>query len=173
MTPTQIELHNAHKARLQRIAAGAARLNPKTDSEFSAALNAVEEPEKVEEQNAGWADRQVERYRNNWFSIVSVRKAAKSGAPTIRSIQRTTCDVYGVYIEDLLSGRRTLDIVLPRHVSMYLAVTMTGLSYPQIARATGLRDHSTAIHAYRKIEKLLRSDAQLAAQVAEIKARLS
>ena len=44
MTPTQIELHNAHKARLQRIAAAAARVNPKTDSEFSAALNAVEEP---------------------------------------------------------------------------------------------------------------------------------
>lgn len=175
MTPTQMELHNAHKARLQRIAAAAARLNPRTDSEFSAALNAVEEPVAVasEEQNVEWDEEQIERYKRNWFSVISVCKVAKSGAPTIRSIQRATCDVYGADLKDLLSERRTWDIVLPRHVSMYLARELTELSSIRIARATGNRDHTTALNAYQKIEKLLRSNAQLAANIAEIKRRLA
>lgn len=166
MTPTQIELHNAHKARLQRIAQAAARLNPKTDKEYSAALNA-------EENKDEWADRQIRYHKPFWFSVTSACKITKKGLPTIRSIQRTTCDVFDVNLHDILSSRRTLPLIIPRQVSMYLAKEMTLLSYPRIARATGDRDHTTAMHAHRKIAKLLQSDGMLAARVAEIRERLS
>jgi chromosomal replication initiation ATPase DnaA len=170
MTPTQIELHNAHKARLQRIAAAAARLNPRTEREFSAVLNSVE---NVAEPKPEWEEQQIERHKKNWFSIVSACKVAKDGSPTIRSIQLATCEFYGVKLNDLLSVRRTAIVMRPRQVSMYLAKELTGLSTIRIGRATGNRDHTTVIHAHRKVEKMLGSDAQFASQVAEIKARLA
>lgn len=175
MTPTQIELHNARKARLQRIAAAAARLNPKTDSEFSAALNAVEETAevKVESHKDKWAEYQIEKHKPLWFSITRHIKVSRLKGPNIRAIQRATCDVYGVDLHDLLSERRSDEIVLPRHVSMYLAKKLTGLSSTRIARATGNRDHTTALHAFRKIENLIKTDDELASHVAMIRERLN
>lgn len=173
MTPTQIELHNKHKARLQRIAQAAARLNPKTDSEFSAALNAVEEPTeaKAATPKDKWAEYQIEKHKPLWFSITRHIKVSRLNGPNIRAIQRATCDVYGVDLHDLLSERRSDEIVLPRHVSMYLAKKLTGLSSTRIARATGNRDHTTALHAFRKIENLIKTDDELAAHVAMIRER--
>lgn len=171
MTPTQIELHNARKARLQRIAQAAARVNPKTDSEFSAALNAVEEP--VTEPVEDWAEKQIEENKKLWFSVVECIKRSPTGRPTIRAIQLATCEVYGVKLNDLLSARRTANVMMPRHVSVYLAKELTGLSYPQIANATGGRDHSTAINSFRTIEKLIKTDADLASEVAAIRSRFN
>jgi hypothetical protein len=175
MTPTQIELHNARKARLQRIAQAAARLNPKTDSEFSAALNVVEKPTEVlvESHRDKWAEYQIEKHKPLWFSIVRHIKVSRLRGPSIKAIQRATCDVYGVDLHDLLSERRAPDITLPRHVSMYLAKEMTGLSFPRIARATGNRDHTTAMSACRKIERLIKTDDELAAHVAMIRERFN
>ena len=155
MTPTQIELHNARKARLQRIAQAAARINPKTDSEFSAALNAVEEP--VTEPADNWADKQIENNKRFWFSVVDCITQTPKGRPTIRAIQLATCEVYGIKLNDLVSARRTANVTLPRQVAMYLAKDMTKSTYPSIARMTGNRDHTTAIHAFRKIEKLIKN----------------
>lgn len=165
--------HNEHKARLQRIAAAAARANPKTDSEFSAALNAVEEPVKAEAPKDKWAEFQIEKHKPLWFSITRHVKVSRLKGPNIRAIQRATCDVYGVDLHDLLSARRSDEIVLPRQVSMYLAKKLTGLSSTRIARATGDRDHTTALHAFRKIENLIKTDDELAAHVAMIRERLN
>ena len=175
MTPTQIELLNARKARLQRIAQAAARINPKTDSEFSAALNAVEEPTEAGEATPKdkWAEYQIEKHKPLWFSITRHVKVSHLKGPNIKAIQRATCDVYGVDLNDLLSERRSDEIVLPRHVSMYLAKKLTGLSSTRIARATGNRDHTTALHAFRKIENLIKTDDELAAHVAMIRERLN
>ena len=146
MTPTQIELHNAHKARLQRIAQAAARVNPKTDSEFSAALNAVDEPAvepkpepaKPEQSHDQWAREQIKRNTKAWSEVVSGLTETSEGQPTIKAIQLAACDVFGVKLNDLLSSRRTADVTMPRHVSMYLAKEMTGLSYPQISQIKSL-----------------------------------
>lgn len=124
------------------------------------------EPETVED---GWVERQAQKHKQPFFSIVSAVKVTPTGQPTIRTIQRATCDVYGVKLNDLLSARRTADIVIPRHVSMYLAKELTSLSYPRIARATGDRDHTVAIYAHGKIDRLLKSDDVLAARVSLIK----
>jgi chromosomal replication initiation ATPase DnaA len=173
MTPTQIELHNAHKARLQRIAAAAARLNPKTDSEFSAALNAVENPVEVEENKDKWVEYQIEKNKPLWFSIVSHIKVTRLGGPHIRDIQKATCEVFGISLRDLLSARRSNIFVLPRHVSMYLAKELTTLSFPRIARATGDRDHTVALYAVRKITDLLKVDDDLRSKVETVRALFS
>lgn len=170
MTPTQIELHNAHKARLQRIAQAAARINPKTDKEFSAALNAVEEPVT---EPVDWADKQIDKNKGLWFSVVESIKLTPDGKPTVRAIQLATCEYYGIKLNDLVSARRTANVTLPRQVAMYLAKDMTESSYPSIARMTGNRDHTTAIHSFRKIEKLIKTDSDLASEVATIRRRFN
>ena len=120
------------------------------------------EPEPIED---GWAEQQITKHKPVWFSVISATKLTPRGAPTIRTIQRATCDVYGVKLNDLLSARRTANVVIPRHVSMYLAKELTALSYPRIGRATGDRDHTVAIYAHNKIKMQIARDKKLAANV--------
>lgn len=86
----------------------------------------------------------------------------------VRKVQVAVCRHYGVELVDLCSARRTADIVRPRQVAMYLAKKLTLSSLPEIGRRTGNRDHTTAIWAIRKIEKLIQTDEGLAATVATI-----
>lgn len=170
MTPTQIELHNAHMARLQRIAQAAARVNPKTDKELFEALNTVE-PENVGKPKDEWARRQIEKNRSLFFSVIDCSELPERGRPTVRAIQLATCEAFGVELSDVISARRTGDLILPRHVSMYLAKEMTPASYPKIAKATGDRDHTVAIHAHRKIKRLIETDPELKNKVEVIRGR--
>ncbi len=72
---------------------------------------------------------------------------------------------YSVPRADLLSPRRARSIVLPRQVGMYLAKKLTPRSLPEIGRRFGGRDHSTVLHAVRKIEELIKTDDVLAREV--------
>ena len=65
---------------------------------------------------------------------------------------------YNVSRSDLLSSRRTANVVRPRQVAMYLAKTLTLRSLPEIGRRFGGRDHTTVLHAVRKIEALVAKD---------------
>ena len=62
---------------------------------------------------------------------------------------------YGVSITDLKSARRHKRLILPRHVFCYLAATATRKSLPQIGRVLGNRDHTTVLHAVRKIKGMI------------------
>jgi chromosomal replication initiator protein len=73
---------------------------------------------------------------------------------------------YNVARADLLSPRRARSVVVPRQVGMYLAKKLTPRSLPEIGRRFGGRDHSTVLHAVRKIEELMKSDDRLAREVA-------
>lgn len=73
---------------------------------------------------------------------------------------------YNVARNDLLSPRRSRSVVVPRQVGMYLAKKLTPRSLPEIGRRFGGRDHSTVLHAVRKIEEQIRSDDRLAREVA-------
>ena len=66
---------------------------------------------------------------------------------------------------DLLSPRRARSIVRPRQIGMYLAKTLTTRSLPEIGRRFGGRDHSTVLHAVRKIEELMSDDEKLSREV--------
>ena len=73
---------------------------------------------------------------------------------------------YNVARTDLLSPRRARTVVVPRQIGMYLAKKMTSRSLPEIGRRFGGRDHSTVLHAVRKIEELVKTDDKLAREVA-------
>jgi chromosomal replication initiator protein len=71
--------------------------------------------------------------------------------------------------QDLLSNRRTRTIVKPLQVAMYLAKMLTPRSLPEIGRRFGGRDHTTVLHAVRKIEDLVGADTKLAQELELLK----
>jgi chromosomal replication initiator protein len=77
----------------------------------------------------------------------------------IEDIQRVVARQYNVSRADLLSSRRTANVVRPRQVAMYLAKILTLRSLPEIGRRFGGRDHTTVLHAVRKIETLAGNDS--------------
>jgi chromosomal replication initiator protein len=91
----------------------------------------------------------------------------------IEDIQRVVARQYNVSRSDLLSSRRTANVVRPRQVAMYLAKTLTLRSLPEIGRRFGGRDHTTVLHAVRKIIALMERDADLAQQAELLKQELT
>lgn len=80
---------------------------------------------------------------------------------TIDEIQRQVAEYYNLRLSELLSSRRARAIARPRQVAMFLAKQMTSRSLPEIGRKFGGRDHTTVMHAVRKIEDLRRTDSTL------------
>ncbi len=76
----------------------------------------------------------------------------------IEDIQKLVASHYNVSRADILSSRRTANVVRPRQIAMYLAKTLTPRSLPEIGRRFGGRDHTTVLHAVRKIEALAGKD---------------
>jgi chromosomal replication initiator protein len=90
----------------------------------------------------------------------------------IEDIQRVVARQYNVSRADLLSSRRTANVVRPRQVAMYLAKILTLRSLPEIGRRFGGRDHTTVLHAVRKIENLAGTDTALAEEIETLKRQL-
>jgi chromosomal replication initiator protein len=90
----------------------------------------------------------------------------------IEDIQRIVARQYNVSRADLLSSRRTANVVRPRQVAMYLAKVLTLRSLPEIGRRFGGRDHTTVLHAVRKIENLAGNDNVLAEEIEALKRQL-
>jgi chromosomal replication initiator protein len=95
-----------------------------------------------------------------------------SGEPKrvrIEDIQRIVARHYNVSRQELVSNRRTRVIVKPRQIAMYLSKTLTPRSFPEIGRRFGGRDHTTVLHAVRKIEDLLTADTKLGHEIELLK----
>lgn len=86
----------------------------------------------------------------------------------IEDIQRAVAEKFNVSRLDLLSSRRDHGIILPRHVAMFLAKTLTTRSLPEVGRRFGGRDHTTVLHAVRKIEQIRCEDEVLNGQILEL-----
>ncbi|MEM9145649.1 MAG: chromosomal replication initiator protein DnaA [Pseudomonadota bacterium] len=84
---------------------------------------------------------------------------------TIEDIKRKVCDHYNLRMTDLTSARRARAVARPRQVAMFLAKTLTSKSLPEIGRGFGGRDHTTVIHAVKKIEQLRETDGQLSEDI--------
>jgi len=84
---------------------------------------------------------------------------------TIDEIMRKVADHYNLRLSDMLSPRRARAVARPRQVAMFLSKTLTSKSLPEIGRRFGGRDHTTVIHAVRKIEELKAIDNQIAEDV--------
>jgi len=80
---------------------------------------------------------------------------------SIDNIQRTVAEYYKIKIADLLSKRRSRSVARPRQVAMALAKEVTNHSLPEIGDAFGGRDHTTVLHATRKIAELCETDADI------------
>jgi chromosomal replication initiator protein len=87
----------------------------------------------------------------------------------IDDIQKVVASHYNVSKHDLLSARRTRAIVRPRQIAMYLAKTMTPRSFPEIGKHFGGRDHTTVLHAVRKVEELAAADEMLTQEIELLK----
>ena len=80
---------------------------------------------------------------------------------TIENIQKTVCEYYKIRMAELLSQRRPRSIVRPRQMSMALCKELTQHSLPEIGDAFGGRDHTTVLHACRKIDELCETDGRI------------
>lgn len=90
----------------------------------------------------------------------------------IEDIQRLVANHFNVSKADILSSRRTATVVRPRQIAMYLSKTLTPRSLPEIGRRFGGRDHTTVLHAVRKIESLTNEDSTLAGEIDLLKRML-
>ena len=77
------------------------------------------------------------------------------------NIQKTTAEYYNIKVSDLLSKRRSRTIARPRQLAMALAKELTNHSLPEIGDAFGGRDHTTVLHACRKVAELRASGADI------------
>ncbi|MFC3163241.1 chromosomal replication initiator protein DnaA [Ciceribacter thiooxidans] len=91
----------------------------------------------------------------------------------IEDIQRVVARHYNVSRQELVSNRRTRMIVKPRQIAMYLSKTLTPRSFPEIGRRFGGRDHTTVLHAVRKIEELIGADTKLSHEIELLKRLIS
>jgi chromosomal replication initiator protein len=80
---------------------------------------------------------------------------------SIENIQKTVADYYKVRVADLLSKRRSRSVARPRQVAMALAKELTSHSLPEIGDAFGGRDHTTVMHACKRIKELRDSEQRV------------
>jgi chromosomal replication initiator protein len=101
------------------------------------------------------------------------REQVEAGRPTVERIAQRVGGYFQVEPRQLQSRRRSRRVLLPRQVGMYLARQLTGLSLEQIGAYFGGRDHSTVLHACRKVEQALHQDAGLWGAVRQLHADLA
>jgi chromosomal replication initiator protein len=100
------------------------------------------------------------QFRQQPISLELVKEALKDllsfnrGQISVEFIQKTVADFYKMKIADMYSKRRPANIALPRQIAMYLAKGLTQKSLPEIGELFGGRDHTTVLHAVRKITEL-------------------
>jgi len=91
---------------------------------------------------------------------------------TVERIQRAVCEVFSVTPTDMVSKRRARVIARPRQVAMYLCKKLTKRSLPDIGRRFGGRDHTTVMHAVKRIDQLRSDDASFNAQIEAVETLL-
>ncbi|MCC5795978.1 MAG: chromosomal replication initiator protein DnaA [Methylophaga sp.] len=108
------------------------------------------------------------RFTNQPLSIDMAQEALKDllalhqKLVTLESIQKTVAEYYKIRVSDLLAKKRTRSIARPRQIAMALSKELTGHSLPEIGEAFGGRDHTTVLHATRKVAELREADNRVA-----------
>lgn len=146
-TPSQIAEHISHMARQRRLGAAVIVAQPQAKPMPKAAFLPPEP--------------------NFWFSILEEIE------PTVREltcadIKRAIAAHFDISVCDLISARRTANVILPRQIGIYLAKELTLLSLPEIGRRFGNRDHTTVLHSIRKVAALL-NDSVVAESIKQVR----
>ena len=83
---------------------------------------------------------------------------AGSGGKILREIQKKVAEHFDIKLAEMHSSRRARSVARPRQIAMYLSKQLTSRSLPEIGRRFGGRDHTTVMHAIRKVDELRNSD---------------
>jgi hypothetical protein len=159
------ELHQKHKERVARIASRAFVPPPPPRS-----LPPAPEPkEELPQVFLEWATHE-RAWEIELLQCGDYERPTRT--PTIREVQDVVCKHYGVSRADMLSARRTQDMVFPRHVAIYLCRTLTPHALPKIGRQFGGRDHTTILHAFRRVGDIIAKDNKLREVVETLAYRL-
>ena len=93
----------------------------------------------------------------------------KESVISINYIQEVVCNYFKITLKDITSSQRSNDIAIPRQIGMYLCRILTNESFPKIGEAFGKRDHTTVMHAYKKIEKEIKENTETRLIVESVK----
>jgi hypothetical protein len=159
--PMHREMLEAHKARMARL------FKPEPPQ----AATAKEELQLVITGNKASLNAMTEPGRD-WLVAASNAMSTAEFMVTIKSIQRIVADYYGVGVMDLRSSRKTQPTTLYRQIAMYLCKELTTNSLPAIGRQFSNRDHTTVLHAFRKIDRLRKDDTGLDDQIKTLMATI-
>ena len=105
----------------------------------------------------------------NTTILLSDLISAREKNISIVDIQKKVSSYYNISLFDMSSPRRSISIARPRQIAMFLSKGLTSSSYPEIGKAFGGKDHTTVIHAVKKIESMLVNDQKLIKQIPELK----
>jgi len=89
--------------------------------------------------------------------LLSIQKTLIS----VENIQKSVADFYNIKVADMYSKRRPANIAMPRQIAMYLAKELTQKSFPEIGDLFGGRDHTTVLHAVKKVSEHRTRNAEL------------
>ncbi len=104
------------------------------------------------------------RFNNMPVSVLSAKEALKdllavlNRQISIDNIQKTVADYYKIKVAEMYSKKRVRSLARPRQIAMALAKELTPMSLPEIGEAFGGRDHTTVLHACRKVQQLVEAD---------------
>ena len=135
---------------------------PGNGRQIEAAVNQLELLVKVQKRNL-----EIEELAVHFHDLVDARR------PSVERIIRRVCRHYGLEPKQLHAKQRRHAALLPRQIGMYLARALTGLSLGEIGGHFGRRDHTTVLHACRKITAALAEDPYLCGTVRQLQAELS
>lgn len=105
-------------------------------------------------------------------ALKSILPTDKPKALSIYVIQQTVAKFYQITLEEIKGKKRTKGIVLPRQIAMYLSRELTDSSLPKIGQEFGGKDHTTVLHAYDKIQTVIKKDSTLKEEIKTISDKL-
>lgn len=117
-------------------------------------------------------DEWVERQKALWFGIVEDLGPIEPRAIQISEIRVAVARFYSLSMDEFNSLRRTVPLVVPRQIAIYLAKVLTNRSLPDLGHRFG-KDHTTILHSVRKIERLIATNPAIANDVRVLQAMLS
>ena len=103
------------------------------------------------------------------IDLLSDLITAREKTISIYEIQKQVSSYYNLLQSDMCSSRRSINVARPRQIAMYLCKNLTSFSYPEIGKAFGGKDHTTVIHAVKKIELLFNNDQRIKKQIKDLK----
>lgn len=154
-TPSQLAEHRAHADRQRRLGTVIVALPPAQPIPTPKAVIMTLEPPPEP---------------HFWFSILEISEHAEREI-TCADIKRAVASHFAISVREIISARRTANIIMPRQIGIYLAKELTLLSLPDIGRHFGNRDHTTILHSIRKIAALL-NDSAVAEAIKQVRSVL-